>query len=78
MKIESDKITIKIGCENEDFKFNKHTIICSYKNLSVKFKIDDLINYDLKVRLIIYKAKKRFKTALAIYPLGGYIKYSLH
>jgi len=81
MDIDSEKITMQIGWENEDFLNMKHTIVCDYKNLRVKFKISDdpngIINDALKTRLVVFKAMRRFKKALSIYPLGGSIRYAL-
>lgn len=81
MDINSNEILMQIGWENDDFLKFKHTIICDYKNLRVKFKISDdpksVIDDALKTRLVVFKAMKRFKKALSIYPLGGYIRYAL-
>lgn len=77
MEIDKDEIVFQIGWENEDFKNFKHTIIATYKNLVVKFKIDDIIYDDLKSRLIRYKTLKRLRKAIEIFPVGGYMKYSL-
>lgn len=71
---------LQTGFEDNDFAMNMITIIAIQDDLRVKFKVmvrNHCINESLYFRLIYFKAHKKIKEALKVFPNGGYIKYTL-